>query len=699
MKKINMKKQILKSFVMMLSLGLGFASANSTLDEQKELDERVETLQSRSGLEVFGVINGEFMQSDLSGAGNLGEDPSTVTTINTRNEMMEKEQVTWLDLGLTFRPYENTQATALFRFSQDWQTFFASRSRPVGVRWLSMDGQFNKAVSYNVGDFKQKYSPLTLWAPEIDFILEPKIFARDRAELEYEHFIGDNERVLQGANVNLSSGSIANMAEVRVDGFFSRIRRAEYLDQNGKQGKETGYYSDYENLAAGTQLEALVLDNILLGGGFVHNFDQEGTYLYDDQVDPSTSQNEQAPTYLLNTSVTSARGGVDIAGFIGLNFLTLEALGEYAMSSRSADLAIAQEQDPAGLEVAATQIPEDVNGSALWLELGAGYEQGDISVLSTSRFIQNTDNFINPLAQSTTFIGERVMNSANDDGQNTLYSTLDALYHGVSHYSPTLYEDANQSAPYEKNSFTNSVQYSDVNYDPAIQTTLPNGLATANRTGITTGLTADYLQGGVKTEVALKSLKSNNPINSTDGVSFNKTEEFTYQQLGGGLGLDVSKFLAGWEHPLELSAAYTRDESDKSQTTTDIAGTLLNTGDESKYTSELIQTGAYLKFHRLLAVLGGYQQLKSESLTYGVTDVSPEISAKRTESYWRAGMEFTIGKNAYFITSFGQLNVDIQNDLTSVSQLDPAQAATITKVSNTGDFSQFISQFKIRAEF
>ena len=51
---------------------------------------------------------------------------------------------------------------------------------------------------FNIGDFKEKYSPLTLWAPEIDIMYEPGIFARQRQFAMDEMFLGDNYRVLRG---------------------------------------------------------------------------------------------------------------------------------------------------------------------------------------------------------------------------------------------------------------------------------------------------------------------------------------------------------------------------------------------------------------------------------------------------------------------------------------------------------------------
>ena len=685
MKNMSKKNQIMKSFTFLMTLGLGLASATA-LDGQKKLDEKIETMESRAGLEVFGAIHSEFLRSEVEGDFTKNIDPSVMGKVDRYSEKMEKTQVTRLDLGLNFRPFENTQAKAIMRFSQDWQTFFASRSRPVGVRWLSMDGKFNKMVSFNVGDFKQKYSPLTLWSPELEFILEPKIFGRDRQELMDEHFLSDNERVLQGANLNISIPVVENVAELRIDGLFSRVRRSEFLDNNGKQSKESNFKSDLENFVGATQIEVLAMNNVFIGGGFLFNYDQAGTFLNENQIVDSLgnlsyaangidfnsdtpeidsipagysySQNGNYVATLKETKVVSGKAGVDIAGFVGLDFLTAEVLAEFAQSTQSFDYVSSSAED------AAIVLSENITGTAMWTELGLGYTQGDVDAQLKARMIQNQAAFSNPFAQSTSWVPERIMNTSNDNGSNALYSSLDALYHGVSHYSPTIYETANQNAPYEKNSYTNSIQYGQVASDPALQSVLPNGLATANRKGITANLTSDYLGGGTKVEVAYKGLKSN----EATGAILNST----YDQVGFGVGVDVSKFLAGYDFPLELTAAVTKD---------DITHLSL-LGAQSNITNALFQAGIYLKVHRLFAVLGGYQQLKSDTEQLGVSMLNV------TESYWRGGVEFSIGENAYFVTSVGQ--VDVEQAFTP---------ALIGNPATIGEFSQFITQFKIHADF
>lgn len=707
MKKISMKKQILNSFLILSTFGLGWASANNSLETQESIEEKIERFEAQSGLEVFGTVHGEFFRSEVDGDLFQSEANQTqllnegkIAQVDAYGEKVEKTQVTRFDLGFNFRPYENTQAKALLRFSQDWQTFFASRSRPVSVRWLSMEGSFNKMFKYNVGDFKQKYSPLTLWTPELEFIMEPKMFARDRQELMREHFLDGNERLLQGANMNFTSGNLGDIAELRLDGLFSRVRRAEYLDSEGKQSKEANYKSDFENFVAATQFEALIMDNVFIGAGFLYNFDQDGTFLTEDQlteaqalnireedalinnIDPTMiSQNGNTPLVRTNTQVISGKGGIDIAGLSGLKSMTIEVLGEFAQSVQSFDYA------NSARELEAEPLQDDVTGTAMWAELGLGYSTEMMEVSSNSKFINNEQDYRNPFAQSTQFVPERIMNTSNDDGTNALYSSLDALYHGVSHYSPTVYETANQVAPYEKNSYTNSIQYGDVAVDRNLQNTLASGLATANRVGLIQDIGFDLLDGGVQVKLAYKGLAQASPVVTVvDSVtSFANDTEF--EQMALGLGVDASKFIS-YDHPLEVTASYTKDVANTNSTLTDVNG-VTDLGETNVYTSELIQFGAYFKVHRLFALLGGFQTLTGTNETFSDPSFT-SIEDTRTETYWRAGGEFAVGQNAYFMITSGILSVDADAVFT---------ASDGTEIQRSGSFSQLISQFKIRADF
>lgn len=702
-----MKKQILNSFLILSTFGLGWASANNSLETQESIEEKIERFEAQSGLEVFGTVHGEFFRSEVDGDLFQSEANQTqllnegkIANVDAYGEKVEKTQVTRFDLGFNFRPYENTQAKALLRFSQDWQTFFASRSRPVSVRWLSMEGSFNKMFKYNVGDFKQKYSPLTLWTPELEFIMEPRMFARDRQELMREHFLDGNERLLQGANMNFTSGNLGDIAELRLDGLFSRVRRAEYLDSEGKQSKEANYKSDFENFVAATQFEALVMDNIFIGAGFLHNFDQAGTFLTEDQlteqqalvidsataadnlIDPNMiSQNGNVPLVRTSTSVVSGKGGLDIAGLSGLNSLTFEVLGEFAQSVQSYEYA----NDARTLE--GLPLQEDLTGSAMWAELGLGYSTETMKISSNSKFINNDQDYRNPFAQSTQFVPERVMNTSNDDGTNALYSSLDALYHGVSHYSPTVYETANQVAPYEKNSYTNSIQYGNVAVDSNLQNTLASGLATANRVGLIQDIGFNLLDGGVQVKLAYKGLAQASPnVLQIDSVnSFSNDTEF--EQMAFGLGVDASKFIS-YDHPLEVTGSYTKDVA-TTNSTQNASGIVTNLGETNVYTSELVQIGAYFKVHRLFALLGGFQTLKGTNENLLDPNFT-SIEDTRAETYWRAGGEFAVGQNAYFMITSGILSVDTDAVFTALDG---------TEIKRSGSFSQLISQFKIRADF
>ena len=54
---------------------------------------------------------------------------------------------------------------------------FSSLKNPIFSRWISLNGDYKHIFTYDVGDFRQKYSPLTLYSPDLDIRFEPEIFA------------------------------------------------------------------------------------------------------------------------------------------------------------------------------------------------------------------------------------------------------------------------------------------------------------------------------------------------------------------------------------------------------------------------------------------------------------------------------------------------------------------------------------------
>ena len=688
---------------------------SSEIETQKSLQSRWDALVARAGLEFGMVAEGEYLKSEVDGS---LADPD--------RETIDKEQSTLVDLRIGARPWSELGADVVIRFQQDWQTYFSNRSRPIHLRWAQIHGKAFGRLAYAVGDFKEKWSPLTLWAPELELLMEAPIFAQAREEAMADEFVGDNDRVLQGAKANAVL-PFGELLELRLDGYASRVRRAEFLDgasntldankhaavMVAKHGSEFGIQSDLEQWSFGANAELMVAKNAYVGGSFVWTFEDENTWRKNDdpaRADSGYSRNGQN-WYLDNlwatdNKVVSVRGGVDVAGFLGLSNLVADATGEFAMSGLSYNwlppaepgykvyvenvspaearaMANGFRVDPASLQmevvsetgtgsftdsvvnasydVLGAEAPDALEGQAIYLELNAGWKTDAMTAVVTGRFIDVDSSYVNLMAQSPTFRAERIMNVENDlSGAGVaapLYSAFDAMYQYRPKASP-LRNVPYQQAPYMQNAYTNSIGTSGFVPDPDLQLLLPFGYATPNRTGFDLKLDA-ALNGKVAVQGVLSMLAE-----KETEAGFASTAEFA--KFGGGAMVDVAGF-AGWKRPLQLSGSYTLTTADYDYLI----------GGADTYTSAMVNAGLKWEFVDKFFLLGGYQRIDAS------WDKAP---GERTQQQWRAGVQYRLKNNSYAQWSVGQVLVD-------------SDVADATGVLSSEDFSQFLTQVKVRAEF
>ncbi len=726
--------KLMKSASMVCAAGLLAAvQAASPLtrevDDQKSLQSRWDRIVARAGLEFGMVAEGEYLKSEVDGS-----------LSNPDNETIDKEQSTLVDLRIGARPWSELGGEVIIRFQQDWQTYFSNRSRPIHLRWAQMNGKALGKIAYAVGDFKEKWSPLTLWSPELELLMEAPIFAQAREEAMAEEFVGDNNRVLQGAKINAVI-PFGDVVEWRLDGYASRVRRAEYLDDTlvtldankhaammvAKHGGEFGVASDLEQWSFGANTEVLVLKNAYVGGSFVWTFEDPKTWRANDEplrADSGYSLNGQN-WYLDNlwatdNKVISVRGGADVAGFLGMKNLVLDVVGEFAMSGLSYDwLPPANEgshQTVAGLnrgqidslkrvfrvdpasfvetptsitgsgagadtvftldyDVAGITPPDEQEGNAIYAELNAGWKTDVFSAVVNGKFISVDTSFHNLMAQSPTFRAERIMNVENDLSSAgvaaPLYSAFDALYQYRPKASP-LRNQPYQQAPYMQNAYTNSIGTNKFVPDPDLQLMLPFGYATPNRQGVDL-----RLDGGLNGKLAVQGVFAMMEEKEAEAGYADKTK---FTKFGGGAMVDVAGF-AGWKRQLQLSGSYTLTKADYSFAVpvVDGEGNTVITASEDTYSSAMINAGLSWEFYDKFFLLGGYQRIAA------TWDNDP---VERTQQQWRAGIQYRLKGNSYAQWSVGQVLVDTETP-------DPTGAAAT--VSN--DFSQFLTQVKIRAEF
>ena len=761
MKKImNMKK----TFAAILAASVA-ASAASVAENQELLESKVDSINAKRGVEITGAIRAVAQTSRL----DTDNDPTG------KNHMpnVEKDEFVTADLNFGFRPWENVRANATLRLEAGMQEYFASAAKSISIPWLNAEGNLGNSFYWVVGDFRQQYSPLTLFLPSLEIMYEPQIFARKRYMAEHEQFIEGNQRNLQGVNLQFRTNLNESVGEVRAEALFARINRTAVLDLTGAEGNilpsdEVWGASQSANmdkfLLAGN-FEILPLNRSLyVGATPMYIFDNKNSYSYayrhphNDQSKPYEAVDINP--YDLNpqeTFVLSGRVGADVAALTGNKNLVLDVMGEFAMSNDKvykADSSVARnEGEDAWKEVLdyndesivvvpeTDSTPEQVlmsnlakndgdeyylvadsfmtekqTGIALLVNANLGYKTDDWGARVAVDFVMNDSAWFNNLAQSPRFFAQRILNSDKDGltvkyGVNSpLYSSFDALYNFSPKFSPVALgghasaadplkpvgtnDDAfkNSSvssyniANYNKNSWTtnvytrNQLALLETLTDPALQLSLPNGLATANRVGARVNLIANVkdfaeVQGlfsmfnQVKGETKLAHVILADT--SLAGVNtFIHTVPFAYKpakytEFGGGAKIDIFK-MVGFSKPLEISGSYKHSER---TIDTDDWASVGGVDMSSSLKSDFINAGLYVQYLPRLGFNAGFQMIntKFENTEISVPSIKEAATLmKGTQMQWMVGVDYNIAPNAWLAINVGKVNVRNEYDLSEI---------------------------------
>lgn len=730
-----------------IALTSGVAVA-SVAGNQELLESKVDSANAHRGLEVTGAVRG------VAQASYLNNDQDTYGAITMPD--VERNEFVTADFNFGFRPWENVRANAMLRLYGGMQDYFASAAKIVEVPWLNVEGQIGNNFYWVVGDFRQQYSPLTLFSPDIDILFEPTVFARKRHMAEKQQLLEGNQRNLQGANLQFRMELNEMLGEVRAEALFARINRAQPLDLSGAEGNilpnngipGASLASNYDKFVAAANIELFpVKKNVYVGATAMYIFDNEGSHTYTYRhpgnivdadypdsliaLDPSLesevgyyalSENNPYELNTQNTSVISARVGADVAGLMGSSNLLLDVTAEVAMSNNDGYVVLNHEKDGDVDYTYSVNDPsqEGVSGMAINANVNAGYKTAAWQVSLNADVVYNDSGWFNNLAQSPKFFAQRILNSDHDYqtvkyGVNSpFYSTFDALYNFAPKFAPVTpsmktddngFKTQSESyniAPYSKNSWGSAV-YSQAQLallrdlsDPTLQMVLPNGLATSNRVGARANVTfgmGDWLE----VQGVFGTFSQVNPKAGLSNVS--------YLDFGAGAKADIFKVL-GFSKPLEISASYRH-------TGRTMDYDALGSGEANV---DFINAGLYVQYLPRLGVTAGFQMANMEmnlvqqganKLDYStIATIAP--LAKGSQMQWMVGLDYTIEKNAWLSLNFGMVSVENTYN-TAFGDADdavnlPAYASN-EKVSGawgaefTSKFSQTIVEASINVEF
>jgi len=681
-----MNKKLIFAFFATCSLG-SFAYAT------EEIENRVEILNAKKGLEISGTVRSASFNSYFESPNevpNLMECPPGASSATCfygsyTNKMPGHEisEFLLLDLDFKFRPWDNISANLTLRLGAGAQEYFAAAATMVSVPWMNIEGNLEESFYWVVGDFRQSYSPLTLYMPGIDIMYEPTIFARKREMAQKEAMIQDNQRNLQGFNLQFRPQLGETFGELRVEALAARLRRAGYLDASGAMGNMlpnegipgATQAGRFDKLLLGGNIELLPLNkNLLIGGTYLSIADDESSSKKYSCVGSSTCQNAPSDGIAVTdsllittldsvpqkTSIVAVRAGADIAGILGSSSLVANLTAEFAMSK--------------------DESPELVEGQALLAQIDLGYK-GFAEIVLSSSYIKNDSAWFNNVAQSPSFFARRVLNSDKDLGCRTgdggpcsnqtfnlskygvyspLYSSFDALYFFTPKHSPmnaslgpgepkgTGQTISYNNSPYAKTSWNPSVltraelalleELSDLN----LQMALPGGFATPNRVGFQEVLTANW--NGL---AEVKGLFA-----SYEQISAGASEIAKYTEFGGGAKVDVLGILGFEKNPLEISGSY--------KSSAKVQGA-------AEYTSDFLNAGLYYRFYKRFGLAFGFQQINSNlnesgaELLYAQTGnlkISIVPITIATQNQWMVGLDYTVAKNAWLSINYGIMSVE-----------------------------------------
>jgi hypothetical protein len=647
--------------------GLFFSLSFADLPEkqlQDSLDSKLESLESRRGLEIGGTVRSIMFRSAFHSDQDINAYDKSPDT--------ERSGFTQFDLKIGVRPFDAVRGNVVLRMGANYQDYFQSLKTVFTVPWINIEGQVSDWLFWTVGDFRSELSPLSMYSPDVDVLYEPEIYSRTRYMAKDQVFLKGNQRNLQGANLQTRLNLGETAGELRAEAIFARLRRTELLDFGGYVGNVlpneqntpgASQASGMDKLLYMGNLELLPLSKNLLVGFtpifikdlksstvFVNGYhydkygncelDSKGCIIFHDPLNPGVLGPE-------DTRIFTGRLGADIAGILGNENLIANLVGEYAMSKDNY-----YSRDNNNDIIAA-----ELDGSAILTQLALGWKVEDSwLVRMDANYIMNDSSWYNPLAQSPSFFARRIANSDKDGDmlkrgpRSPFYSTFDVLYHfvpkftpvdkvlspcGLSSGTPCTSTASYDMAPFPKNSYNTGVYTRDELMllqqliDPVLQSALPSGLATANRVGPSINLTFGFGKNTViEAQGLFTMLEEKAPADA----------KAKFTEFGGGAKADIGTMV--WSLPLELSGSYKNSKSEFGAV---------------EFTSGFINAGVHAKFYKRFGFSAGFQQIGTEAKNS--EPVNDWYLSKGDQKQWMAGLDYTLAKNAWVALNFGQILV------------------------------------------
>ncbi|MBN1600907.1 MAG: hypothetical protein JW915_04815 [Chitinispirillaceae bacterium] len=604
---------MLRRIALILCVGL-IAGASADQDKLDKVQKSLDNIMAKAGISFNGEFKSQYFNSTLGG-----------DQVDSALRATESNEFTSVDFDIQARPNTAVSGRLIFRMHENWQNFFSDIANPIFTRWISIDGTPKDIFRFSIGNFKRKYSPLTLYAPELEMMYEPYIFERQRQIAMDEFFLGDNNRVMQGIDLGFDAEVAPIFNEFHLGVIGSRLRSSEVNYKNGARSVEEFEMDPLmSKYFSGVNLDLTFLKGVQFGGTFLYIFDHLKSYKVDKSNDTVAEELAQ------RTGILSVRPGIDIAKTAGMSEnVQLKVTAELARSS----------DDSTWFDKEKKEFFDTAKvGTAINVRADFGIKPGEAFGLRlNASLISNSRYFRNELAQTPTFIGQRIMNIENDNEKKyTHYSTYDAMYHSVFKFVFKDKANGYMKGPAMKNSYYNGIltskEMEEIALDPSLQLVMPFGPATPNRVGLTGDLCVSLLNNGIELKGLFKSLNEQEAYLDSSGFDITK-----FTEIGAGLKIELSNLIKSMERPFNVSLSMVKSAA-------------LNQGELTKldYASTIVNAGLYWKFLKRAALLGGFQSIDGV-MTFGDTLVGAKAN------HWSAGLEWSVSDGASVVGSVGQI--------------------------------------------
>jgi len=667
-----------KLFLFVAALSVCALAAESSLEERVDgLAAQIDRVMSKAGIHFNGEFRSQFLSSTVDG--------DALAEFGKKTESVEYTSV---DFNVVARPNTVLSARAMFRLHQDWRNFFSDVQNPITTRWLSIDGSVAQGIfKYNLGDYRKKLTPLTIWSPDVEVPFEPEIFSQGRELAMSEVFLGENNRALQGGNLEFKAEVYPYLSELHADFFVARLatRGTGESDPiapevtlsptpNGAYWDSAAYYDKY---LVGANLEAQIIKGAGLGIANISIFDHVDSWRGKDLPDSekggmkmSGAFEDSAKFYSTSNNIFTARVNADNRAFMDDDFVRFGVSLEAAFSSwkyhNEFDSSVIKKADGISDSTLYTVGDRSIDGMAINFGLSAKFNFDEANTLSLSLdYILNDTAFINEAAQSPSFVQRAILNNENLMAGNLgVLNPFDAMYRSVFKYTPSQY--FGQSRPYMKNAYTNGIfNKNDIATLQALgnserfnvfQAYLPGGLATADRAGPVVKLDGSFLDEAVKVGVRAASLNGAaermlryqyyemepDPDNegqfmeSGEVISDSIAHTSTYLTAGGGVSVDVAKFVPILGPSLKIGVSGMMYNSTIGWVERNEMYPLFTTAGKRESSSLLISGEIVYNFFTRFSFLLGYQSL---SLTQKI-EFNGQAGPEETYTFSNLGVGF-----------------------------------------------------------